>query len=537
MTLGETILTLRKQKKLSQEDVGAILGVSRQAVSKWETDQSLPDTGNLLALADLLEVSVEELTGRGSDGPASPPAPAPPEPEGETPPAPRRRLPVLAVLLAAAALALLLLFSAPHVPSAGSDPEDVSAAGSGGDTPEDEIPSSVQALGDFTLFWFDQGVQKQLTLGQQDSLWDFGMDIATYSVDGPRKTDWPGTFVTTYLCSAPETHPPAFDTFSVTVMSVTEQEDAPDFDSITFLSTTSEAFTTPRGIRVGSREGDLTLAYDDGNLCYHLKEHGSDLLCPHDYYYLYAREDQGWRQELRFYVSNGQVAGIAMEDLLDGAGRDPVDNVSCFPVTEGTADFSRRVDPEQEDCSDASLLVYQAFYALTQDENLSAEEIYRYRRQLFSYLAGMDWTAYGQIACDVGVESPEYGAAVLAAQEALTGWLRQQETLSRDELRWLMEGVQSHPDGCLAEEYSGILCHAFFLYPVEFAALSLGPDMPQPETDTLLSLTAYGADLYPPERAAAAKAVEDAMAAGLLGDGAQALLDALEDPYGQANTP
>ena len=34
MTLGETILTLRKRQKLSQEDVGAILGVSRQAVSK-----------------------------------------------------------------------------------------------------------------------------------------------------------------------------------------------------------------------------------------------------------------------------------------------------------------------------------------------------------------------------------------------------------------------------------------------------------------------------------------------------------------------
>ena len=63
MTLGETILTLRKRQKLSQEDVGAILGVSRQAVSKWETDQSLPDTGNLLALAKLFGVTVEELTG------------------------------------------------------------------------------------------------------------------------------------------------------------------------------------------------------------------------------------------------------------------------------------------------------------------------------------------------------------------------------------------------------------------------------------------------------------------------------------------
>ena len=97
MTLGETILTLRKRQKLSQEDVGAILGVSRQAVSKWETDQSLPDTGNLLALAKLLGVTVEELTG------TRPPSAEPPLPEAS--PAPRRSRPKLRWAAAAAVTA------------------------------------------------------------------------------------------------------------------------------------------------------------------------------------------------------------------------------------------------------------------------------------------------------------------------------------------------------------------------------------------------------------------------------------------------
>ena len=43
MDLGNKLLTLRKQKGLSQEEVADNLGVSRQTVSKWETDQSTPD--------------------------------------------------------------------------------------------------------------------------------------------------------------------------------------------------------------------------------------------------------------------------------------------------------------------------------------------------------------------------------------------------------------------------------------------------------------------------------------------------------------
>ena len=67
MTIGERISHLRKKALFSQEYVAERLGVSRQAVSKWETDASAPDTYNLIALAELFDVSVEYLaTGKTS---------------------------------------------------------------------------------------------------------------------------------------------------------------------------------------------------------------------------------------------------------------------------------------------------------------------------------------------------------------------------------------------------------------------------------------------------------------------------------------
>ena len=53
MTLGERIASLRKEKGLSQEALGGLVGVTRQAVSKWENGTSDPSTSNLCALAKL----------------------------------------------------------------------------------------------------------------------------------------------------------------------------------------------------------------------------------------------------------------------------------------------------------------------------------------------------------------------------------------------------------------------------------------------------------------------------------------------------
>lgn len=60
-SLGETLRDHRVRCQMTQEYVAEAVGVSRQAVSKWEKGLSSPSTTNLLALAKLYSVSVEEL--------------------------------------------------------------------------------------------------------------------------------------------------------------------------------------------------------------------------------------------------------------------------------------------------------------------------------------------------------------------------------------------------------------------------------------------------------------------------------------------
>ena len=63
MTLGQRIQELRKGKGLSQEALGEALGVSRQAVSKWEGDNGIPELDKLIAMSRLFGVTVGELLG------------------------------------------------------------------------------------------------------------------------------------------------------------------------------------------------------------------------------------------------------------------------------------------------------------------------------------------------------------------------------------------------------------------------------------------------------------------------------------------
>ncbi len=64
MSIGTKIFELRTAKNLSQEDLADILNVSRQSVSKWETDTSIPDLDKLIKLCDLFDVTLDELTCR-----------------------------------------------------------------------------------------------------------------------------------------------------------------------------------------------------------------------------------------------------------------------------------------------------------------------------------------------------------------------------------------------------------------------------------------------------------------------------------------
>ena len=96
MTLGQRIQAHRTRLGLSQEGLGDKLGVSRQAVSKWEADGAVPDTDKLIALSRLFGISLNELL--QVDGPP---------PVGERPPVHRPK--AKAVLAVALVLALLAL--------------------------------------------------------------------------------------------------------------------------------------------------------------------------------------------------------------------------------------------------------------------------------------------------------------------------------------------------------------------------------------------------------------------------------------------
>lgn len=70
-TLGKRIAALRREKELKQDELAEKLGVSAQAVSKWENDQTCPDISLLPLLAKTLGVSVDELlSGKQESAPA-----------------------------------------------------------------------------------------------------------------------------------------------------------------------------------------------------------------------------------------------------------------------------------------------------------------------------------------------------------------------------------------------------------------------------------------------------------------------------------
>lgn len=82
MTMGQRIAKRRKQLGLSQEALADAVGVSRQAVSKWELDEAQPDAAKIVLLAKTLELTTDELLLGGAEGerPAAQAVPTPPQP-------------------------------------------------------------------------------------------------------------------------------------------------------------------------------------------------------------------------------------------------------------------------------------------------------------------------------------------------------------------------------------------------------------------------------------------------------------------------
>ena len=65
--IANRLTKFRKEKGLSQEALAETLGISRQAVSKWECGESSPDTDNLIALSKLYGISIDELLGTNAN--------------------------------------------------------------------------------------------------------------------------------------------------------------------------------------------------------------------------------------------------------------------------------------------------------------------------------------------------------------------------------------------------------------------------------------------------------------------------------------
>ena len=66
MKIGDQLKKARLDKNMTQEEVAEKIFVSRQSISNWENNKTYPDIGNVIALSDLYEISLDELL-KGSD--------------------------------------------------------------------------------------------------------------------------------------------------------------------------------------------------------------------------------------------------------------------------------------------------------------------------------------------------------------------------------------------------------------------------------------------------------------------------------------
>lgn len=491
MTLGQRISTYRKQLGISQEALGERLGVSRQAVSKWETDAAAPDMTNLIALAREFGVSVAELAQT-------------PEP---------RDVPVTAALAASpphrgwwAALGALIvvilvllgvvIYWCVHADdgqvSKVPEPPAATATSDKVDTLPAPYPSTDFAL---ILVWTETG--EFLELGEQQSDYPFS---ASLWLDGKESAVTADDGSTVYTVDCLQS-----DGIRLRYSHI-EEEGQPPRNIITLLETAlTKEVSTPRGIHVGSSKAEVVGAYG-GDLVYCTKEDGGDILTEHDYFYAYQPKD-AYSNSICFLMKDGMVRGIRVENMADlGNDAYAVNNISIFPIQRnGDPDYSNRQDLYVEPISETRN-VYIAWNELVTNSNLSAEEMYTYRRTIFSGLSNLDWQELGGLGT---TEHPEQ------TMEALMSWLEDQAPYSESETFRLQMGVQSNLDGWLSESYSSLLSTAFFADPIVFVKGLAYPGLEDTMWHVVMD-TAYSAELYPAEMQTALDALEAAMDSGAL---------------------
>ena len=488
MTLGQRISLYRKKLNISQEELGARLGVSRQAVSKWETDQSVPDMNNLLALAREFSVSVAELT--------ETPEEAAPDAGGvENPPTspsnfPHRRKSrllwiILGIFILLILIMLLLSASKPSEPVT-PDPitPPINAA-------EAKTPSSDFAL---ILDWAEDG--SFLELGSQEGEYPFGTPL---SLDGEETVVKGDNRETVYT----------IDNLNTGGIRLTYAHMDGQPDTIWKLETAyTKEISTPRGIHVGSTKAEVVGAYGM-DLVYCFKEEGSDILAEHDYFYAYQPKE-AFSNSICFFMEDGLVSGIRVENMLDAGNQAyAVNNISIFPIQRnGDPDYSNRQDIYQEPV-DATRQVYIAWNQLVTNENLSAEERYAYRRDVFANLPDMDWQEFGKL----GSTDDNF-----TTSEAFMSWLAGQESYSDSEILHIQWGCTAKGlDGAYSEIYDEILGNALFYDPVTYAKMLAYPGVMDDETRwSAITGAVFDGELFPEKERTAAKSLDAAISTNAL---------------------
>ena len=486
MTLGQRISLYRKKLNISQEELGARLGVSRQSVSKWETDQSVPDMNNLLALAREFSVSVAELT--------ETPEEAAPDADGvENPPTSQSNFPhrrksrllwiILGIFILLILIMLLLSASKPSEPVT-PDPitPPINAA-------EAKTPSSDFAL---ILDWAEDG--SFLELGSQEGEYPFGTPL---SLDGEETVVKGDNRETVYT----------IDNLNTGGIRLTYAHMDGQPDTILKLEAAyTKEISTPQGIHVGSTKSEVVGTYGS-KLVYCVKEE-NDTLVEHDYFYAYQPQE-AFSNSICFFMKDGLVSGIRVENMLDAGNQAyAVNNISIFPIQRnGDPDYSNRQDIYQEPV-DATRQVYIAWNQLVTNENLSAEERYAYRRDVFTNLPDMDWQKFGALG---GIDSS-------GTIFALLDWLSQQEHYSSGDIYFIQRGYAAHGiDGAYAEDYCYLLSRALFSDPVAYAkALARSTADDEAVQTLIMGGTAYGADYYPADCETAVSALDAAISANTL---------------------
>ena len=504
MTLGQRISQHRKRLHISQEELGARLGVSRQAVSKWETDLSAPDLNNLIGLARELGVSVAELTETPEEPSAAQDPAFPPSPSQLETDASRRNASGTRWWAGLIIGAVLLFLSAGYLLYRINQP------------PAGQVSDYAEPASDFYLQWQVPRTDGRewyefLTLGNQDVPFPFHTSL---HLTAPEKIVTEGTDL--HLAAVHHAVCGGLYVDYIHLQADPEQGQAAG-DTICRISTMAPGFWTPRGISVGNEKSFVVGAYHsgkedqaEGTLLYGLKEADGYSLVPHDYLYIWSAFEEGrGYQTIYFFIKDGLVAGISMELMQDmGDFYASANNTSTFPVDEnGDPDFSHRQDLPQEPI-DATRQVYIAWNQLVTNENLSAEERYAYRRDVFTNLPDMDWQEFGTLG---GIDSS-------GTIFALLDWLSQQEHYSSGDIYFIQRGYAAHGiDGAYAEDYCYLLSRALFSDPVAYAkALARSTADDEAVQTLIMGGTAYGADYYPADCETAVSALDAAINANAL---------------------